>query len=88
MEGRLVNGYCRKDWLLAFVHRTMSAGTSAAGLAAVSDVDGLENVDLSGIVDGHLDYRRKGRARAIAKPLQRAGSPLGAVCSCRACSDC
>ena len=56
MAGRLVNGYTRRDWVLASVYRATSAfSCEAAGLAAVP-CPGVENVNLSSLVAGHFDY--------------------------------
>ncbi|KAK0408685.1 hypothetical protein QR680_004098 [Steinernema hermaphroditum] len=59
--GRVTNGYCETDWLLRFLYRTMSIQFSIAGTSPV-EVSGekkIDNVNLSNIVKGHLDYARK-----------------------------
>ncbi|XP_006145265.1 transmembrane and coiled-coil domain-containing protein 4 isoform X1 [Tupaia chinensis] len=60
VSGRIVNGYCRGDWLLSFVYRTSSAQLRVAGLQPVQLQDRrVENVDLSSVVSGHLDYAKQ-----------------------------
>ncbi|KAB0365019.1 hypothetical protein FD754_009175 [Muntiacus muntjak] len=60
VSGRIVNGYCRADWLLSFVYRTSSVRLRVAGLHPVLLQDRrVENVDLSSVVSGHLDYARQ-----------------------------
>lgn len=60
VSGRVINGYCRGDWLLSFVYRTSSAQLHVAGLQPVLLQDRrVENVDLSSVVSGHLDYARQ-----------------------------
>ncbi|XP_069802566.1 transmembrane and coiled-coil domain-containing protein 4 [Dendropsophus ebraccatus] len=60
VAGRLINGYCRGDWLLSFVYRSSSVKLSVAGLQPV-DLDDrrMVNVDLSSVVNGHLDYMKQ-----------------------------
>ncbi|XP_068772247.1 transmembrane and coiled-coil domain-containing protein 4 [Struthio camelus] len=60
VSGRIINGYCRGDWLLGFVYRTSSVQLNVAGLQPV-DLDDrrMVNVDLSSVVNGHLDYMRQ-----------------------------
>jgi Protein of unknown function (DUF726) len=55
--GRLVNAYSYRDWVLSFLYRTANLSTSVAGIHPVPG-DGIENVDVSHIIDGHLAYRR------------------------------
>jgi Protein of unknown function (DUF726) len=55
--GRLVNVYSEKDYILGFLYRTSSIQFGVAGLQAVEGVDGVENVDVSESVTGHLKYR-------------------------------
>lgn len=60
VSGRIINGYSRGDWLLSFVYRTSSAQLQVAGLQPVLLQDRrMENVDLSSMVSGHLDYGKK-----------------------------
>lgn len=59
VAGRIVNGYCRGDWLLGFLYRSSSAQLSVAGLQPINIKDRrIINVDLSSMVKGHLDYMR------------------------------
>jgi hypothetical protein len=56
VSGRLVNAYSEKDYVLAFLYRTSSIQFGVAGLEAVDGVKGVENVDVSAIVSGHMRY--------------------------------
>ncbi len=55
--GRLVNMYSEKDYILGFLYRTSSIQFGVAGLQAAEGVHGVENVDVSESVTGHLRYR-------------------------------
>ena len=57
VPGRLVNGYCEKDWILGLIHRTAGFTKNPAGLLKVED-DCVENFDLTEIVSGHLAYKK------------------------------
>ncbi|XP_067301711.1 transmembrane and coiled-coil domain-containing protein 4 [Pseudorasbora parva] len=60
VAGKIVNGYCRGDWLLGFLYRSSSAQLSVAGLQPINSQDRkIINVDLSSVVKGHLDYMRQ-----------------------------
>ncbi|CAM4676182.1 unnamed protein product [Leuciscus chuanchicus] len=60
VAGKIVNGYCRGDWLLGFLYRSSSVQLSVAGLQPISSQDRkIINVDLSSVVKGHLDYMRQ-----------------------------
>ncbi|KAK7480826.1 hypothetical protein BaRGS_00027912, partial [Batillaria attramentaria] len=60
VAGRIVNGYCRGDWLLKFLYRTSSVQLHIAGLAPVPWKNRrMHNIDLSDVVSGHMDYMRK-----------------------------
>lgn len=59
VPGRFVNGYHRNDWILGYLFRLTNGGIRRiAGLAQIRGVPGLENVDCSELVAGHMDYRR------------------------------
>lgn len=57
VSGRLVNVYSEHDLILAFLYRTSSIQLGIAGIQEVEDVKGVENVDVSKIVSGHLRYQ-------------------------------
>ncbi|NWY00443.1 TMCO4 protein, partial [Nothoprocta ornata] len=60
VSGRIINGYCRGDWLLGFVYRTSAVQLSVAGLQPVHlDDRRMINMDLSSVVSGHLDYMKQ-----------------------------
>ena len=66
--GRLINVYSENDRVLAFLYRTSSIQFGVAGLAKIEGLPGVENVDVSETVDGHLRYRF-----LIGKVLQKIG---------------
>ncbi|KAK5048627.1 hypothetical protein LTR84_005718 [Exophiala bonariae] len=57
VSGRLINVYSTNDYLLGILYRTSSLQYGIAGLQAIEDVPGIENVDASEFVDGHTQYR-------------------------------
>ncbi|KAI9887067.1 MAG: hypothetical protein M1823_001139 [Watsoniomyces obsoletus] len=58
IAGRFVNGYATNDWILGYLFRATSGGIMrVAGLAPVEDIPGLENIDVTPIVPGHMAYR-------------------------------
>jgi Protein of unknown function (DUF726) len=58
VSGRFVNGYASNDWILGYLFRATSGGIMrVAGLAPVEGVPGLENLDLTQLVNGHMAYR-------------------------------
>lgn len=56
VAGRLVNVYSENDHVLGFLYRTSSIQLGIAGLQPI-DVAGVENVDVSSLVSGHLRYQ-------------------------------
>ncbi|KAK8104216.1 YSIRK family gram-positive signal peptide [Apiospora kogelbergensis] len=71
VSGKLFNVYSENDYILAFLYRTTSAQLGIAGLQAISDeVEGVENLDLSAEVTGHLRY-----PELMPKILTRCGFP-------------
>jgi len=60
VSGRLVHGYSCNDWVLKFLFRGSAFATkNIAGLSPVPDINGVENVNLSDLITGHLDYAGK-----------------------------
>jgi hypothetical protein len=57
VSGRCVNVFSKSDYILGFLYRTSSMQLGVAGLQPVVGVHGVQNVDVSDIVDGHLQYR-------------------------------
>ncbi|KAI0893776.1 DUF726-domain-containing protein [Annulohypoxylon nitens] len=58
VAGRFINGYNRTDWILGYLFRLTNGGIRRiAGLATVDDIPGLENVDCTDFVVGHMEYR-------------------------------
>ncbi|KAF3933978.1 hypothetical protein ABW19_dt0208728 [Dactylella cylindrospora] len=69
VRGRFVNGYCTNDWILGYLFRATSGGIGrVAGLAPISDVPGIENLDCTDYVVGHMAYRT-----AIPSLLKKVG---------------
>ena len=65
---RFVNGYSTTDWILSYLFRATSGGISrVAGLATV-DVGGIENIEVTKYVNGHMAYRQ-----AMPKLLREVG---------------
>ncbi|EEP76971.1 predicted protein [Uncinocarpus reesii 1704] len=58
VSGRFVNGYSSNDWILGYLFRATSGGIMrVAGLAPVEEIAGVENVDVTKFVNGHMAYR-------------------------------
>ncbi len=58
VAGRFVNGYNRNDWILGYLFRLTHGGIRrVAGLTAIENIDGIENMDVTEFVVGHMDYR-------------------------------
>lgn len=57
VAGRLVNVFWDNDYLLAFLYRTSSVQFGVAGLQRIDGACGVENVNASDLVTGHLQYR-------------------------------
>ncbi|GAO16104.1 hypothetical protein UVI_02039990 [Ustilaginoidea virens] len=57
VSGRFVNGFNRNDWILGYLFRLTNGGIRrVAGLAAVG-TRGVENIDVTEEVTGHMQYR-------------------------------
>jgi hypothetical protein len=57
VSGRVVNAYSENDSVLAFLYRTSSMQLGVAGLQAVEGVPGIENLNVSEMISGHLRYQ-------------------------------
>ncbi len=58
VSGRYVNAFARNDWVLNYLFRATSGGVgTVAGLRPIQDVPGLENVDVTDKISGHMSYR-------------------------------
>lgn len=57
VAGRFVNVYSENDYILAFLYRTSAIQYGVAGLQEIQDVKGIENVNVSDLVSGHLRYQ-------------------------------
>jgi hypothetical protein len=68
VSGKVINVYSENDYILAFLYRATSIQLGVAGLQAIKDVDGVENMNLTKEVSGHLRY-----PELIGKILKRVG---------------
>jgi len=51
--------YIRTDWLLKFLYRTSTVQVRVAGLQPVEwENRRMINIDLSSVIEGHLDYAK------------------------------
>lgn len=58
VSGRFVNAYAKNDWVLNYLFRATSGGlSSVAGLGPINNVPGLENIDVTDKIAGHMSYR-------------------------------
>ncbi|KAI9742204.1 MAG: hypothetical protein M1818_004104 [Claussenomyces sp. TS43310] len=56
VSGRLINVFSGNDYILAFLYRATSIQLGVAGLQKIENVEGVEDLDLSAEVSGHLRY--------------------------------
>ncbi|KAF3921364.1 hypothetical protein ABW20_dc0106006 [Dactylellina cionopaga] len=57
VSGRVVSVFSEKDYILGFLYRTSAVQFGVAGLQQVKWPEGVESVDVSADVEGHLRYR-------------------------------
>lgn len=58
VSGRFINGFARNDWVLNYLFRATSGGVgTVAGLRPILNVPGLENIDVTDKIAGHMSYR-------------------------------
>ncbi|KAH8906257.1 DUF726-domain-containing protein [Coniochaeta sp. PMI_546] len=70
VSGKMFNVYSENDYILAFLYRTTSMQLGIAGLQEIQDIEGVENLNLTEEVQGHLRY-----AGLIGNILVRCGFP-------------
>lgn len=59
VSGRFVNGFSKRDWILGYLFRATGGGIlSVAGLSPIESVYGIENIDCTDLVEGHMAYRK------------------------------
>lgn len=58
IAGRIVNVFSRDDYMLAFLSRTTVTQFGLAGLESIENAHGVENLDISHMVRGHLRYQK------------------------------
>lgn len=56
VSGKLWNVCSGNDYLLGFIYRTSSIQLGVAGLQEIKGDEGVENLDLTGTVKGHMRY--------------------------------
>ncbi|KAH6853527.1 hypothetical protein B0I37DRAFT_8903 [Chaetomium sp. MPI-CAGE-AT-0009] len=71
VSGKLFNVYSENDYLLAFLYRATSMQLGIAGLQEIKDIEGIENLNLTEEVQGHMRY-----AKIISKILAKCGIPV------------
>jgi hypothetical protein len=72
VSGRFVNGWHNNDWILGYLFRLTNGGIRrVAGLAPISELDFVENVDVTELVKGHMEYRK-----AMPSLLLKCGWPV------------
>lgn len=60
VPGRFIHCYSRRDWILKFLYRSTSLQfEDIAGLCALKSCPDIESVDLTTVIDGHLEYGEK-----------------------------
>jgi len=57
VAGRLINVYSSNDYVLAFLYRSSALSYGVSGLQAIHNVAGVESIDVSDIILGHIKYR-------------------------------
>jgi hypothetical protein len=57
VSGRLVNAYCKNDYVLRYLYRAAEWERQIAGLLPAGTA-GVEDIDLTEVAQGHLGYRR------------------------------
>ncbi|AMD20211.1 HDL533Wp [Eremothecium sinecaudum] len=59
VSGRFVNGYSDRDWVLGYLFRATGGGIQrVAGISPITEVEGIENMNCTELVEGHMAYRK------------------------------
>ena len=53
---QVINAFSQADWMLKFIYRSSSMRAKIAGLAAIPLEPKIVNIDLTEVINGHLDY--------------------------------
>jgi hypothetical protein len=56
IPGRIVNAYSLQDWILVYLFRSSCISYEIAGLQPCFEKLGIQNVNISEIIDDHYDY--------------------------------
>lgn len=60
VAGRFIHCFSSNDWVLRFLYRSTSLTVGdIAGLNAVEHVPGIDNVNMSKFINGHVEYAKK-----------------------------
>ena len=54
VAGRFIHAYSKNDWVLSFLYR--ASQFQLGSIAGLGPIEGLESVNLSNLIRGHLDY--------------------------------
>ncbi|EIW66799.1 hypothetical protein TREMEDRAFT_70052 [Tremella mesenterica DSM 1558] len=74
VAGRFVNAFATNDWMLGYLFRATSGGlNTVAGLRPVETIPGLENVEVTDVITGHMSYRS-----CMPQLLAKVGFPVTA----------
>ncbi|MED6194464.1 hypothetical protein PIB30_116736 [Stylosanthes scabra] len=67
VAGRFVNAYSKNDWTLGVTFRASLLSQGLAGIQPI-DVPGMENIDVTQLIEGHASYLQE--TRRILKYLE------------------
>ena len=59
IAGRFVNVYSKRDYFLSFLYRGANARVKTPSGVVAMDVEGVENIDVTEIILGSINYNRK-----------------------------